>query len=156
MKTMAILCGLAMVCLGCGSSSESVVQCGSDEETDKVDVSGSPLGNPDGGADGTGGEGGGASLRPDGASCDNNTECEHAYCVPSKNSFGAGVCFSNAMEGCVLVTDPAPLKQQCASPLKALYTCGLSWDTTTLGTCAMIGTGSMGEEYHCCDKVGPI
>ncbi len=89
----------------------------------------------------------------DGAPCDENAQCENAVCMPSKNSFGLGYCFSSAMDGCIVVGSPSPMKDLCASLSRRLYTCGNDTDVSVwdLG-CVDVGTGSFGEHYHCCNK----
>lgn len=94
-------------------------------------------------------------LLGDGAPCDVNDDCANAACIPSTNSFGAGYCYSSAMEGCIVVGEPSPMQAQCAPLSKALYVCGdstdvLAWDQG----CVDVGTGSFDETYHCCNKPG--
>lgn len=93
----------------------------------------------------------GSGLLQDGASCDLPSQCENNYCVPSHNSFGEGVCFSLQTEGCVVVTDPSPMKALCPMS-NTLYTCGSSFDVTTLGMCTVVGQGDIGEDYNCCSN----
>lgn len=133
--------GLAVV----GCEQTQTTQCGNDETTADARP-------PFMAADGAAGEGGsgGSGLRVDGQSCDVNAECENAYCVPGKNSFGAGVCFSLGVDGCMVVTEPSPFKALCASLSKRLYTCGSAYDPALLGMCADVGVGDIGEIYHCC------
>lgn len=88
----------------------------------------------------------------DGAPCDVNTQCESDTCIPSKNSFGTGYCFSASTEGCIVVTSPSPFKSSCPEP-KILYTCGDKFDVSTLGMCEIVGAGKLLEFYHCCPKL---
>lgn len=152
---LVVSCFVTSGCIESASQSH----CGdSDDNGENVEVAGNPFG-VDGGTDGSGGSGGGnqSNLLGDGASCDVNEQCENDYCVPSKNSFGSGVCFSLAMEGCIVVTEPSPMHAQCSSALKQLYTCGENWTIETLGSdCSDVGTGEIGEHYHCCTKPSPI
>jgi hypothetical protein len=88
---------------------------------------------------------------PDGAPCDVDAQCESDACIPSKNSFGMGYCFSASTEGCIVVTSPSPFKSSCPDP-KILYTCGDAFDVSTLGMCEIVGAGKLLEFYHCCPK----
>jgi hypothetical protein len=137
-----VFLGLLLIVLGC-EQSQTVGGCG---ELD-TDTSKSSITNDGGVNDGA------AELLSDGASCNENDECESAICLPSTNSFGGGYCFSTAMQGCIVVTDPSPMKALCSSVSKRLYTCG-DYDVSLLGNCADIGVGDYGEHYQCCDKPG--
>jgi hypothetical protein len=138
--------GCVVMVLGC-ETTQTIDSCSNEENTAESAIVD--------GAAGAGGEGGGsaAPLLGDGAPCSDGAECEHAVCLPSANSFGSGYCYSGAMNGCIVVTDPSPMKVFCASLVKRLYTCGDSTDVSQWGlACAEIGTGDYGERYHCCNN----
>ena len=103
-----------------------------------------------GGSAGFGGNGA-APLLADGSPCDFDSQCENTKCIPSKNSFGIGVCYSHAVDGCIVVTAPSPFKESCLSLSRRLYVCGDSYPIPLLGiSCVLVGTGDIGEDYHCC------
>lgn len=142
---------VAVLTVGCGdtTTTQTVEVCTEEAADPFVEGEGGMGGGGSGGAGGSGG----SALLGDGASCDDDAQCNSAFCIPSANSFGSGVCFSTAMEGCVVVTDPSPFKAQCALQSKRLYACG-NYDVSLLGDCTDVGTGNVGEHYQCCTKPG--
>lgn len=143
---------VAFMAMGCEmSQTQSIGKCGGD-----VAEAGAPFKISDG-VGGTGGEGGAdggaAPLVGPGGPCDVDTDCADALCVASKNSFSYGYCYAPSMVGCIVVTDPAPQKANCAAMTKRLYVCGDSEDVAKWGqNCVVTDVGALGESYHCCDK----
>lgn len=90
-------------------------------------------------------------LRADGSPCDLDAQCKNHKCIPSKNPFGMGICFSIATQGCIVVTEPSPHKKLCADETKRLFTCGDVYDVMLLGSdCEIVAVGDLSEYYHCC------
>lgn len=147
MKWICLLMGLAV--MGCGCDQTTIITI--HEETAEAGAPFIVAPAEDAGVDAPEP----APLLGDGAPCDVDGDCENAACIPSTNSFGAGYCYSAAMEGCIIVGEPSPMKAQCAALSKVLYVCGDSTDVLAWNQgCADVGTGSFGETYYCCTKPG--
>lgn len=151
-KWFVVSCALAMVAtLACSTNMKIDVSVSSDAGVMLTYVDAGD-GDGDASSDVDASVGDASTLLSDGAPCDVDTQCVNDYCVPSKNSFGSGVCFSAGTDGCVLVTTPSPFVTSCNVTANYLITCGDAYDTTALTDCAVVGVGAIGERYYCCPK----